>query len=1254
LRRLRHLLGNVNQPMDDLSALEDTRTAGSCEWLTFKQEFEQWRHASPEVALVLWLSGNAGSGKSVLASHIINHLEGQNLQCSFFFFKHSTPATSAVSNCLRSLAYQMSLSSPEVRKKLLALEADGLMLDEKNEKAIWRKIFLGGIFQVRLSQPQYWVIDALDECTRFQTLLSMISLLEASMGIHIFITSRKTQDIERGFSDMGRTVKNIEVRLIDTVEDIKLLITSRMDRLPVANHEDQQNLIEKILSKSAGSFLWAKLVLRELEYAWSKEAVEKVLNDIPSDMNELYVRILENMSKDRASLQLAKTILTWTTCAARPLTTSELQHVLQLDINETVYDVEKSIASMCGQLVFVDQESRVQIIHQTAQDFILQKDTSPDFAIRKEVGDFRLAMICLGFLSGGNFKAPKSRKTKPNTKDIPNKEATFLEYACFHFSDHLYGASSAEAALIDPLYQFLSSNVLSWIEYIANKGDLYHVTRSAMNIKAYLDSRSKYFPPIGYQLKTFEGWVVDLIRVSAKFRTSLLSSPSSIHWLVPPMCPKDSIIAKKFTSPHRGLSIKGLQETTWSDRLAQFDYHGSQATAIICGDRYLAVGLSTGPVILYHNVSCQLYRTLSHNERVKVLAFSNGDKLLASSSLRVVRVFDVNNGCEIHCYHTTHQSLDLTFTNESDYLMSATQGNYVMSWGLQEGCEDAQIPWHTRHQETSTILGDRQPASIAVFSSDQNFVGVCCRGQPILVFDIESEIFFGQCIRDPDSRSQGAYSHCPVVSLTFNQNSDVRLIVAAYHDGELVVYDLWTLGLRQRLSGVNAHTIVCSPDGRTLVTGSSFGTIQIFDFAGDQRNNLNLIYRINAYEEGIRSLAFSKDSLRFIDIRGSQCRIWEPAVLVRKDIYGGSQSEITDPTPIEPSTVGMKEGELPAQITAIECHGNGDIVFCGRQDGSVTVVSTHDAVEQTMLYSHVVNMAVNCIIWGAKESILATADESGRIIMRKVHKTQQQWSAFETLVDERFTGPVIGLLFDESNTRLLVSGRDMDELWALDGQKIYSGRFNPEEPRRAISHPVQPGVFIVFGPSLARIYSWLDHTEVTQSGGIKMIRATIPVITNPLATISYKGDIILTEFTSTTGNRSTSKLEFWQTSSICPDAESMIALPGFAALGPEIQHLIAVTGTKLLFLNKDLWVCSVDLRTFAKTQQASRHFFIPPDWRHNREDFLFLFTAKKEFVFAKRHELVVIKRGLDFSETVSFAKEQKLLTDHFLNVPLAV
>jgi hypothetical protein len=50
-----------------------------------------------------------------------------------------------------------------------------------------------------------------------------------------------------------------------------------------------------------------------------------------------------------------------------------------------------------------------------------------------------------------------------------------------------------------------------------------------------------------------------------------------------------------------------------------------------------------------------------------------------------------------------------------------------------------------------------------------------------------------------------------------------------------------------------------------------------------RREYLLPLYRINAYEDGIRDIAFASDCLRFADFRGSEYRIWESAVLVSHD-----------------------------------------------------------------------------------------------------------------------------------------------------------------------------------------------------------------------------------------------------------------------------------------------------------------------------------------------------------------------------------
>jgi len=44
--------------------------------------------------------------------------------------------------------------------------------------------------------------------------------------------------------------------------------------------------------------LWVSLIVRELEQAYSEEGAEEILNEVPADMNKLYVRMLESVPKN--------------------------------------------------------------------------------------------------------------------------------------------------------------------------------------------------------------------------------------------------------------------------------------------------------------------------------------------------------------------------------------------------------------------------------------------------------------------------------------------------------------------------------------------------------------------------------------------------------------------------------------------------------------------------------------------------------------------------------------------------------------------------------------------------------------------------------------------------------------------------------------------------------------------------------------------------------------------------------------------
>lgn len=1228
--------------------LDDTRMPGTCEWFTSKSDFIDWWSASTNSPPLVWLSGNAATGKSVLTSHVIRHLQAQNLTCSYFFFKHNSTGKSSVGDCLRSLAFQMACSDESARSKLLSLEKDDSLWDRGDERAVWRKLFLRGLFLTGSPQPHFWIIDALDECNNFQSLFPLLSRIPNYL--RILVSSRSTQDIENGFMGLGDRVLRQHICVTDTIEDIRLFIASRMDGLPVGYDENRKILQDRIIAKSAGSFLWVRLVVQELEHTFSEEAIEGVLNEVPPDMNQLYARILNNMTKAARGTNLARAILMWSVCASRPLLVHELQYALKLDINETVHNLERSIASICGQLLFVDHSSRVQVIHQTARDFLLQQDQIPQFAIHRKQSHARLSFICLQFLSGDWLKSQnlRSQKAAPETNvgvgvikrgkpDDSNLKSAFADYACHFFSDHLYKSSSQDSSSLGTLCSFLNKNVLLWIEYIARTGDLSYLTLTAKNIKAFLERRTKYFPPISREVETVEAWITDLIRVTAKFRTHLVASPTSIHSLIPPFCPSDSIIARTYATRQRGLLVKGLNSQAWDDCLARIDFHNAQTTAIAHGEGLFAVGLSNSKIHLYDSMSLQEKGIVDHGERVKILRFSGEDGLLASSGLRHIRLWNPVSCNQIWSLAASHQAMELMFTADDELLNIACKDNCIRTIKAFDSAEINCV--HLIENAHDDFLGQRPPQapSLAVFSSDCNSLAVSHRGRPILLFDIENENLPLSYSRDASISPLGPITHYGVDAMAFNPSPEINVLIASYGDGELTVYDLWSAEPKHRLYDVFAHSLICSPDGRSLVTGSSRGTIQIFDFGGVSGDKLSIIYQIDAQEYGIKALSFSQDSFRFVDIRASQCRMWEPAVLIRKDLDEGSYSEFSQPFRGLPKQASVIESSSAPEIMSICCHPDGKTVFCGRQDGSILSYRTVDCGDEGKLYSHAANVGIVALaLASAQDPTLTSVDESGRLLIKKISKEHGQWSECETLTDMRLDESIITLMANPTAGRLLTIGENIDVLWDFQGNEIY--KRESRESRAIISHPLHPDLFIALEPRVARLFEWANFKEVTTQEGIMLERLDKLTYDNGAASVSVQGSSFLIETRKTMGKRTPSFLDVWQSSEFEVNAKGVTSTSGFEKLGPRIEYVIDVVGTILYILDVDLWICSLDLRTFGATQQLKRHFFILPEWRNSTGRFLIRLTSKHDFIIAKQGECVVVKRGLEFSETIEISK----------------
>jgi WD40 repeat protein len=1236
------------KPEDDLITVEDTRMSGTCEWFSTKKSYLKWRDFAPDAPSVLWVNGKPAAGKSVLAGYAIGQLQKTNADCSYFFFKYGDKSKSRLSACLRSLAFQMACTNVQVRETLLEMQKDDITFDNDNERTIWRKLFLSGIFQTEFPR-HYWVIDALDECVNFASLFDpILAKLDGSIPLRILITSRETSELEKHFFSLGtHRFQSERISTADTLPDIKLLVEAKAKSLVVKGDEDRAALAEKILGKSKGSFLWTVLVLNELSNSYGEEEINQVLDDVPRDMEPLYQRTLELMSQATRGKKLAKAILTWATCARRPLTTRELYGALKLDVKDNFLKLEESIVALCGQLVTVDKFGKVQMVHETAREFLLNDDLESEFAINKTEAHTRIARACLTYLTGEEMKPPRTSR-RGSAMITTGKRAEFSLYACAAFSYHLAKADPLANDILVLVHKFLKSNVLSWIEVIAQTQNLIPLIRAAKNLSTYLNSCAAERSPLGEEMQTIRGWTTDLIRIAAKFADALITSPSAIYSLILPFCPTKSTVYKT-ANPGRRLSVVGLSNAQWDDRLSCIDFHQGQTSAVCHGDEFFAVGLTTGTIALYHATFCQEYKVLNHGEAVKFLQFKSKTDLMASCGMKMIRIWDIRSGEIIHSFRAPQRSIGLAF--DKNLLIAASYKNYLASWDLDnDGAQRPNRPWNDSGEHMNTP-SRRPPCAISI-SMSHKMLAVAYSGRPITLWDLDEDRYYGSCGKKLPS---GETSTHLVTALVFNPNPTISLLAASYLDGELVLLDPFDDRVLESFRA-DCHTLAASPDGRLLAGGAGFGTIQIYEF-----DTLRLLYRVKSSNFYIKQLAFSRDSLHFADIRGSQCNVWEPAVLLR-NFVGDDSSEGTSTSFVEAVASDTK-----VKISAMVLHPKGEVVFCGKDDGLVSLYDLKTGAQLRTLYRH--KSLVRILTLWPQSDIIMSVDVSNGIFAWNLNKSQKEgWVAEKILFQSRLDcgKSIIQVLPGEAAGKFILSTRESDHLWSIDGQQKDTRTYSDRPGiRKWIQHQQSPLHMICIEGAAARIYAWSDWSEVafvpltTDVTGLQL-KSVTPYMSGhrrrillELSELDGSADtrgLHLLDAASFSIENNLANVAVSEAAKVGKDA-NMVSIreedtaaavsiplldPQLAALAHRVAHVVGLGDAgKLVFLDTHSWVCSADLEGLGNSSVLySRHFFVPYDWFSGIRDVICA-VAQRDVLFARNDDVAIVKGGLEYAEKVN-------------------
>ncbi|EEY20585.1 SERAC1 [Verticillium alfalfae VaMs.102] len=1180
---------------DDFLSVCESRLKNTCQWISTKPKYVIWQDGDSGAERTLWVKGSPGAGKSILAGYVIESLKESGRHCSYFFFKQGDASKASLNRCLRTLAFQMACCDDTVANAILEMQADGVRLDHADEGHLWRILFSPGVLNDKMAR-HHWVIDAADECSSEPTVFKgLFSKIESTVPLRILITSRDTADVDQRLSSLEfQPLPSLAVTISETRKDSILLIERSTQALRVVKPEDRTALAESILDKSRGSFLWTILVLKELLHCHSTQEVNQVLEDTPRGMESVYKRTLASMSQLTRGRALAKAILMWVTCAVRPLTVGELNDALALDLNDSFPRLEESITALCGQLVVVDMFQRVQMVHETAREFLLSDGLDSEFAIDKTKAHTRMAQMCLRYLAGDEMKPPRTNRRRTFAQ-VQRSRQEFSLYACAAYSHHL---SRADALAPEPLHlasTFFESNVLSWIEAVAEAKNLTQLTQTSGHLATYIRAGKAETTGDNTHLRVLQQWVIDLNRLLALFANALAIAPSAVYSLIPPFCPTSSRVFQT-SGQTRRVSVLGAADEHWDDKILGLDFSQGHPSALYHGDEYMAVGLDSGHVMMYHATSFQEYKTIDHGESLKSIGFMAKLNFLITLSMRMLKVWDIRSGNLVKSLKCPPRPVEMTWDEGTLYV--ASERNYVASWDLghndiQE--EPTQSPWSNTpglHRAPP-----RQVPRALALSVNHQMIAASYINHPITLWDMNEDAYAGSCGK---SNGIGETSTCPVDAMIFNPDPDILLLAVSYFDGELAIIDPFA---NQQLGCIRKHcqSLAASPDGRLLAAGDTQGIIDLFEF-----KTLKLLYRLKGYNSYIKQLSFARDGLLLSDIRSSQCTIWEPATVLQ-DI---SKNDSALGTTL--SSAERPDSATEGRITSLVPHPSGEIIFAGKNNGEVMVYDRTKAEPLCMLCDH--QASIRLIAWCNQLEALLSVDVANCILLHRFTKAAgDTWTGPATpMLEFRVQSggwAIVDVLVGETANKLLVLTREASHLISLDGGKQESVR--PHQmilgARKWLPHPQSQQHLICIEATELGIYRWADLSLVN-SLPLQLGESTLE-LRNVMTCGLDRSSLVLLELAHEDNRSRTQDVVAIVSQSLSieafgqsdPPLRPKILSPAF-----NIAHIIGFDRRgNLIYLDHASWVCStiIDGSLLPGTYDqelpppdVTRHFFVPYDW----------------------------------------------------------
>ncbi|KAL9633085.1 MAG: hypothetical protein Q9164_004912 [Protoblastenia rupestris] len=1080
------LLSVSGAPTEDLMNLHKLRATGTCESLLTATQLKEWLFNDSRSGIV-WMHARPGSGKSVKASFLVDHLKGAGRLCHYYFFKYQDSTKRSLNSLLRYLAYQLAQDVCSTRDILGRMADEGLRFEKTDGLSIWHTLFEPILPKMSSQKPIYWVIDALDESDSPKAVIESLSGIPYNTPIRVIIISRSIPTISMAFDRAAtRTVINV-LCIDDNADDIRKYAESEMELMHGAL-EFRHRVTSQIVERAEGNFLWAHLALQEIMQSHSEEDCWRALEEVPSGMEPLYQRMENSIARLSKPIDrtLARLLLIWATYSRRPPSVEELLQALNPKY-PTILDLPYTITQICGQFVTVDSNQRVSLIHKTAREYLMQASKLP-FSFTPQESHEELFERSISVFFDTKIQENLSRKMLP----------PLYLYAATSWAYHLSYIPPELDNPLDLLIKFFSGpHVLAWIEALAISNQLQVPVSTSRSLSSYIRRRRKLDAikaPMQCRvtgLKLLELWPIDLLKLVGKFGGRLLQDSTAIYKFIPQLSPRNSGLNQQFgSSPLSGISVTGVSSADWDDLLSRISIgRAEKALMITCSGRFVAVLTSTGVIMLFNVLTFGQIRTFSHLEYCFKMCFNSSGDRLATYGLRTIKVWDTTTGRLLISAPNppNARAMDICFAENDTVLLMLTDVRVAWLFDMRV----AAGRWQNLHAEIfepeNRIEGafTNSPTSLS-FNNDSTQIVVGYRGSPVEIWDFAPLKFTHRCRRRHRKSNQAKRNWTGTVRTQWHPNSGE--VLGIYTDGIVFKWHPHTESYTELSGECNSapSEIQSSPDGLVFATSDVKGVVKLYN-----HDDFTLIYQLSS-EDTVTSLCFSPDSRRFYDIRGSYCNIWEPNALMRLSDVDERDLE-TESDAGSSTNVSQYASEAwvdsSSPITTLAASPQGLLICAGNDDGTVFVRdTTHDKKLEIATSSY--DMSIELVAWSDNGKYLAYLDLSGKLVVRAVaaqveKQLEARWVQ-RTVMDVRIRldkGGAQQLFFNPDSTLCLVANRQHAQVWSLLSRSICAEYRPSSEPDTCdiwVNHPSEPKNLLAFRNSTIAEHSWADFTKSSE------------------------------------------------------------------------------------------------------------------------------------------------------------------------------